>query len=202
MARSSSNMDNFVITAASRVTEADLPAAKLIPRFGRLDLASQLAVLAVESLGIDFDTLRRDRVGICLAARAGSLATDVNYWSGRDNAGGPSPTLFAYTLPSSAIGEIAIRHRLTGPNLCWVGGSAGLIEEAVQLIRNGEAEACLCVEYHIISPELAAVIQSPAAAWACALFVQRGDSGHPLPGENHRDIESWCDLLSPPKRAL
>lgn len=195
-------MDNFVVTASSRVTEADLPTAKMIPRFGRLDLASQLAVLAVESLGLDFETLRRDRVGICLAARAGSLTTDVNFWSGRDNAGGPSPTLFAYTLPSAAIGEIAIRHRLTGPNLCWVGGSAGLIAEAVQMIRNSEADACLCVECQVISPELAALIQSPTAARACALFVQRGGSGHPLPGENHRDIESWCDLLSPPKRAL
>ena len=85
-------MDNFVVTASSRVTEADLPTAKLGARFGRLDLASQLALLAVEALGIDFDALQRDRVGICLAARAGSLTTDVNYWSGRDNTGGPSPT--------------------------------------------------------------------------------------------------------------
>ena len=172
MARSSSNMDNFVITAASRVTEADLPAAKLIPRFGRLDLASQLAVLAVESLGIDFDTLRRYRVGICLAARAGSLATDVNYWSGRDNAGGPSPTLFAYTLPSSAIGEIAIRHRLTGPNLCWVGDATALRAEAEDIIRREEAVSCVCVFTDIVTAPLAKIIGGIPLAIASAFFLE------------------------------
>src|ERR1035438_8185933 len=105
-------MDKIVITAASQVTETDLPNAQLGARFGRLDLASQLALLAVEKLGVNFEPLRRERIAICLAARAGSLSTDVEFWKGRDALGGPSPTLFAYTLPSAAIGEIAIRHRL------------------------------------------------------------------------------------------
>jgi len=191
-------MDNFVVTAASKVTEADVRAAKLGTRFGRLDLASQLALLAVESLGIDFELQRRDRVGICLEARAGSLTTDADYWSGRDAAGGPSPTLFAYTLPSAAIGEIAIRHRLTGPNLCLVGRNTGLIEQAVQLIRSGEAESCLCVECTVISPSLAEMILSPAAAEACAIFVQRGSAGLHVLRENDRDIESLCAVLCAP----
>src|SRR5213595_270808 len=104
-------MNDLVITAASSVTEADLGSARPGPRFGRLDLLSRLAVLAVESLQVDFDSVPRDRIGICLAVRAGSLTTDVEYWKDRDAAGGPSPTLFAYTLPSSALGEIAIRYR-------------------------------------------------------------------------------------------
>jgi len=189
-------MDKLVVTAASRVTEADVRAAKLGSRFGRLDLSSQLALLAVEALGLDFDAHRRDRVGICLAARAGSLSTDVEYWSGRGNAGGPSPTLFAYTLPSAAIGEIAIRHRLTGPNLCMVGGNTGLLAEAVELFRSGETDSCLCVECNVITPALAAILGTPATALACALYVVRGGAGRAL-GENDRDIESLCALLNP-----
>ena len=199
MARSFFVMDNFVVTAASLATEADVRAAKLGPRFGRLDLASQLALLAVEALGIDFNSLARDRVGICLAARAGSLSTDVEYWNGRDAAGGLSPTLFTYTLPSAAMGEIAIRHRLTGPNLCLVSDSAGLLAEAVESIRRGEADSCLCVACNVVTPALAEMLHLPPAAKASALFVQRGGSGRHVLRENDRDMESLCALLCPPQ---
>src|ERR1044071_8902026 len=98
-------MPDFFITAASKITPADLKTARLGPRFGRLDLVNQLALLAVELLGVDFEKRPRERIGICLAAQAGSLSTDVEFWKGRDAVGGPSPTLFAYTLPSAAMGE-------------------------------------------------------------------------------------------------
>src|SRR5215475_8947761 len=128
-------MDKITVSAASTVNDADLAIAKMGSRFGRMDLLSQLALLSVESLGIDFETMDRSRVGVCMSVCAGSLATDVEYWKGRKDAGGPSPTLFAYTLPSSAIGEIAIRYRLTGPNLCFVGTDAMLVPEARDLIE-------------------------------------------------------------------
>jgi 3-oxoacyl-(acyl-carrier-protein) synthase len=157
-------MDKLFITAASVVAEADLRDARLGPRFGRMDLTSQLALLAVEPLAGSFDSLERDRIAICLAAQTSSLSTDVEYWKGRDAAGGPSPTLFTYTLPSAAIGEIAIRHRLTGPNLCFVGHSDDVLPEAAELIRRGEADACVCVYVKAISTDLAGIIALPTAA--------------------------------------
>ena len=171
-------MDNIVISASSRVAAADLPAARsgarFGPRFGRLDLASQLALLAVETLGVSFDLLPRERVAICLAARAGSLSTDLEFWAGRDAVGGPSPTLFAYTLPSAAIGEIAIRHRLTGPNLCFAGDSRDVLPEAADLLWRGEADYCVAVFCDVISAAAAALIQAPPTAEAHAWFLQRG----------------------------
>ena len=167
-------MDKFVITATSKVAEADVKSARLGPRFGRLDLASQLALLAVESLGVDFSKFSRDRIAICLAAHAGSLATDFDFWSGRDAVGGPSPTLFAYTLPSAAIGEIAIRHRLTGPNLCLVGDDKMLLPEATDLLRRGEADACVCVYCEVVNAGAAKMIHAPPAAGASAFFLQHG----------------------------
>ncbi len=187
-------MDKIFIAAASLVTEAHVRVARLGTRFGRLDLASQLALLAVESLGINFDSQPRDRIGICLAARAGSLATDLDFWRGRDIVGGPSPTLFAYTLPSAAIGEIAIRHRLTGPNLCVVGEDV-ILSEARGLIQRGEAEACLCISCNVVTPAIAEMIQLPPAARASALFLQRGGDGLRELGENDRDIEALCRVL-------
>jgi 3-oxoacyl-(acyl-carrier-protein) synthase len=166
-------MDKFVITATSQVTEAGLKSARLGTRFGRLDLASRLAVLAVEPLRVDFGKFSRDRVAICLVARAGSLSTDSDFWRGRDAVGGPSPTLFAYTLPSAAIGEIAIRHRLTGPNLCFVGDDKLLLPEAADLIQRGEADGCLCVYCDVLNAGAAKMIHAPPAASARAFFLTR-----------------------------
>ncbi len=172
-------MNDPVITASSFVTAADLPGARLGSRFGRMDLPSQLALLAVENLGVNFDAFARDRIGICLAVRGGSLATDVEYWSGREAAGGPSPMLFTYTLPSAPIGEIAIRHRLTGPDLCLIGDGTAALAEARDWFRRGEVDGCLCVVCAAITPATAEVIQSQPVAEARAFFLQRHGTGVP-----------------------
>jgi len=185
-------MDKIAIIAVSQVTEADLPNARLGPRFGRLDLMSQLALLAVEKLGINFDSLPRERIAICLAAKAGSLSTDVGFWKGRDTVGGPSPTLFAYTLPSAAIGEVAIRHRLTGSNLCFIGDSRDVLPEAADLLRRGEADACVCVYCEVVSSAAAGMIQSTPTSNVSALFLQRDGAGQILPEEFDSDMESFC----------
>jgi len=193
-------MDKIIICATSQAGEADLKSARLGTRFGRLDLSSQLALLAVEWLGVDFETYPRDRIAICLAARAGSLSTDIDFWQGRSAVGGPSPTLFAYTLPSAALGEIAIRHRLTGPGLCLVGGSENVLPEAEALLRRGEADACVCVFCEVVSFAAANIIQASPTARACALFLKRGGDGpHVLP-ESDRDLESLCAGFRPGQR--
>jgi 3-oxoacyl-(acyl-carrier-protein) synthase len=188
-------MNKLFITAANVVTEDDLREARLGPRFGRMDLASQLALLAVEPFAGSFDSLGRDRIAICLAAQASSLVTDIEYWKGRDAAGGPSPTLFTYTLPSAAIGEIAIRHRLTGPNLCFVGGSNDVLPEAAELIRRNEADACVCVYVKAISTDLAGMITLSTGATSCAAFFRRGDRGLLEWREFDRDMEALCANL-------
>jgi len=166
-------MDKIFTVATSRVTDADLKSARLGPRFARLDLASQLALLAVESLGLNWEKVPRERMAVCLAAKTGSLSTDLEFWRGRNGLGGPSPTLFAYTLPSAAIGEIAIRHQLTGPNLCFIGDDQILQSEAADLIERGEADGCICVNCEVISAELAKMISLPPSASATATFLQR-----------------------------
>ncbi len=168
-------MDNFLLTPTIIVTGDDVRTARLGPRFGRMDLMSQLALLAVEPLAANFEPVARDRIAICLAAQNGSLTTDLEYWKGRDNTGGPSPTLFTYTLPSAALGEIAIRHRLTGPPLCFVGAGDEVLAEAKELLASGEADGCLCVFVNVVSASLHALIAFPEAAAAKAFYVSRAD---------------------------
>ncbi len=190
-------MDKVVIAATSTVTEADLATAKLGSRFGRMDLLSQLALLSVELLGIDFEKMERDRVGVCMAVAAGSLSTDVEFWKGRSDIGGPSPTLFAYTLPSSAIGEIAIRYRLTGPNLCLVGSDANVLSETRDMILRGEADSCVCIACNAITPGAAGLIRAAPRTQACALFLTGGTAESMAElKENDRDMESVSALVS------
>jgi len=181
------------------MTPADIPAARFGMRFGRLDLLSQLTLSSVEALQINFASFERDRIGVCLTVRAGSLSTDVDYWSGRSAPGGPSPMLFAYTLPSSALGEIAIRYQLTGPNLCLVGGDP--LGEARDWIVRGEADACICVACDVITPAASAIIAEPSAAAARALFVMRGEAGLHVLRENDRDMTLLCDKILSQKPA-
>jgi 3-oxoacyl-(acyl-carrier-protein) synthase len=177
------------------------PGRRLGQRFGRLDLQSQLALLAVEALQPAFDGLARDRIGICLATGAGSLATDVNFWQGRNGVGGPSPTLFAYTLPSAAVGEIAIHFKLTGPNLCFVGDDQIVLPEAFDLIQRGEADGCVVVACETVSAELAKIIPLPAVAAARAVFLKRGEGRREL-REFDRDMKALCTLISRTKSAV
>jgi 3-oxoacyl-(acyl-carrier-protein) synthase len=188
-------MNKITIAAASLVTDADLATAKMGSRFGRMDLLSQLALLSVECLEINFETLDRSRIAVCMSVSAGSLATDIEYWKGRKEVGGPSPTLFAYTLPSSAIGEIAIRYRLKGPNLCFVGSDAMLMTEARDLIERGEADGCICVASNVITKAASEMTAMKPLLRARALFLVRGINGFVL-DENHRDIGSVCALVS------
>jgi 3-oxoacyl-(acyl-carrier-protein) synthase len=194
-------MSEIFITAASRVTGADLAGARLGNRFGRMDLPSQLSLLAVEKLSVDFDAFARNRIGLCLAVRGGSLSTDVEYWRGRNDAGGPSPMLFAYTLPSAPIGEIAIRYRITGPDLCLWGGADQALAEARDWFRRGEIDGCICVACDAITPAAAEMIQGPPAAEACALFLQRESKEGPALRENDRDMKSLCDKILQQKSA-
>jgi len=194
-------MNKISIIAASMASQAGLAGARLGQRFGRLDLQSQLALLAVASLNVDFTAQPPDRIGICLAASAGSLSTDINFWNGRNGTGGPSPTLFAYTLPSAAAGEIAIHFRLTGPNLCFVGDDKIVLPEGADLIRRGDADGCICVFCEAVSADCGKLISLPPMATACAIFLKRGDGLREW-REFDRDMKPLCALISPAKSAV
>jgi len=129
-------------------------------RFGRLDVLCKHAVAAVEMLGLpglDEGATRPD-TALVLGSEHGSLDVDVRFWRSIGEPGGASPKLFSYTLPSTALGEIAIRHRITGPNLCLAAGpDSGLLAlwEGAQLVASGEVPRCLCIACDALSAPLA-----------------------------------------------
>ncbi|MCG3147546.1 MAG: hypothetical protein PCFJNLEI_00986 [Verrucomicrobiae bacterium] len=182
-------MSNIAVVATSSVTPADVSRYQFGSRFGRMDPVCQLGLTAVEALGVKFGS--RADIGVIVATNAGSLTTDVQYWRTRNEPGGVSPSLFIYTLPSSVTGEIAIRHGLTGPNLCLLGGCDQVLGEAAEWLRHGEATGCVCVECDVVATDAGELAGVPVVARAWAAFLQRGGGGIPLT-ENDRDLRSLC----------
>jgi len=93
-------------------------------RWGRMDLLSRMAVVAVGRAFRDSDLLDRQTnkihsaniVGLIAATRWGSLITDLAFCETLGQ--GPelaSPTVFSYTLPNIALAEAAGHFGLTGP---------------------------------------------------------------------------------------
>ena len=130
-------------------------------RFLRMDLMCRLGFMAAELLAVDFDALpdtRRDRLGVCVESFTGSLDTDIRF------AQTPRPSIFAYTLPSTVIGEICIRHRLKGPVLSLISpntNGADVLTEAAEWLRAGDAEMVLCLGIEAMNVSTANSIALP-----------------------------------------
>ncbi len=129
-------------------------------RLGRLDRLSQLSLLtahhAVELSGRLPDD---PRAGVTLGTAHGCHLTNELYFAGmlREGYKGASPTLFAYTLPSSATGEIAIHLKLKGPTLtlCQGRGSAlSAVGAAGRLIEEGTSSWMLAGGVDTLAPGL------------------------------------------------
>ena len=114
-------------------------------RFLRMDLMCRLGFMAAELLAVNFDALsdaRRERLGVCVESFTGSLDTDIRF------AQTPRPSIFAYTLPSTVIGELCIRYRLKGPVLSLISpdvNGANVLSEAAEWLRASDAEMVLCL---------------------------------------------------------
>ena len=156
-------------------------------RFARMDWLSRLGLMAVELLDTRFaawETQALEQTAVCVETAAGCLASDAEFLRL------PRPTVFTYTLPSTVIGEICIRHRFKGPMLCLM--SAGkstraAIDEAAVWLREDSAKACLCVGCEAVSSDAAVLLppdlalEDPWQAGALLLGRKSGDPReHPL----------------------
>ncbi len=115
--------------------------------FGKMSLPDRLsfssASLALRSLSLENDP----NAGIVIGLPSGSLSTDMRYVESLRE-GYPSPAVFSSTLPSSALAEIAIFHKLKGT--CRVIGERGdsglgAIDHACRLLRIGKLQRVVAV---------------------------------------------------------
>jgi hypothetical protein len=95
------------------------------PKFHKMDILSKLGFLSVELLLRDTrlpDRYQGHEVGVILMNASSSLVSDRHHQeSVMDRANYfPSPAVFVYTLPNILIGEISIRHRITGEGTFFI----------------------------------------------------------------------------------
>jgi len=152
------------------------------PRFGRMSPLTRLGLMAVELLDVGFADMteeQRTDTGICMLSPFGSMATDIEFL--REI----GPATFTYTLPSSVIGEVCIRHRLRGPGLCLMSEEdtgRSIVAEACERIAMGEAESMLCLVCDAPGAEIRdllkyALDQNGKFWWyAYALYLVRTDT--------------------------
>ena len=150
-------------------------------RFARMDWLSRLGLMAVELLDAQFETRDAkdlEQTGVCVETAAGCLTSDAEFLRLS------RPTVFSYTLPSTVIGEICIRHRFKGPMLCLMSSgnsTPATMDEAAAWLREGSAKSCLCVSCEAMSPDCRRT--APAGpgmenTWqACALLLGRKSGG-------------------------
>ena len=125
-------------------------------RFGRMDLLSKYVSVAVEMLGLPLlgkQDLRLETTMV-MGTMGGCYGADLDFYRGILQGDGPSPTMFAYTLPTIALGEVAIRHRLGGASYCFMAGTdSGLLAlwESVKLLEAGECQKCVCIMADVLS---------------------------------------------------
>jgi 3-oxoacyl-[acyl-carrier-protein] synthase II len=130
----------------------DIPLDGSYPSSRRMDKYSRLGMtaiaLALQDAGLDAWTEKRN-IGIITATEYGCLNADFDYFDTvlPDDGSGASPGLFSYTLPSSFMGDVAIRYGLTGSSFVIQEKSAwGLtcLKLALNAIACGDSDKLVC----------------------------------------------------------
>jgi 3-oxoacyl-[acyl-carrier-protein] synthase II len=180
-------MNDVQMTGAARIDPA-APGAELkparwslrAPKLARMDRLCALALCAADAAildaGVDPAGWDGDRTAIVVGTAFGCHATNEDYFRGLAGEG-PSPRLFAYTLPSSPAGEISIHFAARGPaDTVAVGRHSGLeaLERAFRLCASGRADRAIAVAADVATASLAGLGYRVREA-AAAIFVERGD---------------------------
>jgi 3-oxoacyl-[acyl-carrier-protein] synthase II len=120
--------------------------------FGRMDPFSKVGFAAITFALADAGIVRSEskkNIAVIASSVAGCLETDITYQATLSREKGilPSPTLFAYTLPSCFLGEATIYHGLTGESFMVEeeipNGLQGL-SLGLDLLEDGGCDALVC----------------------------------------------------------
>ncbi|MES2513438.1 MAG: 3-oxoacyl-ACP synthase [Bacteroidota bacterium] len=132
------------------LSEAYKTLAISYPKFHKMDLQCKLGFLCAEFAIKETDFLVVNdlaKTAIVLSNAASSLETDRMHQNSINDKTNyfPSPAVFVYTLPNITIGELAIKHKITGENAFFVteGLDAGLLANYVNMLLSDATEAAI-----------------------------------------------------------
>ncbi|MBS1646975.1 MAG: hypothetical protein JST67_06510 [Bacteroidetes bacterium] len=121
------------------------------PKFYKMDSLCKAGILCAEPLLKNTDTnpsFDKQKIALVFSNKNASLQTDCAYEHTRNTF--PSPSLFVYTLPNIVIGEVAIKHKITGENIFFIEPSfnAQLLYHYAEILLQ-ENDLVLCAWLHI-----------------------------------------------------
>jgi len=146
--------------------------------FRRLDVASRTLVLACEALALPsvLPPERRDETALVVETTTGCLDADLQFAASLAAAMHDAP-IFPYTLPSTCLGEVALRHGLRGISVCLSVAPAArgaALAEATRLLTNGEAPAVVVASVDVlVRPDA----RTPRECRAVAALLSTSSSG-------------------------
>ena len=121
--------------------------------FRRLDPLSRFCCLAAEAIGAEFPA----RTALVLATTYGCMHADHKFAHSLESI--PAAGVFPYTLPSTCLGDLAIRHKITGPSLCLTTPDLGDgMIEARHILELGEADAALVCVGDVVPPNRVSIL--------------------------------------------
>src|SRR5438128_2576942 len=115
----------------------------------RMDRFVQFAVVAsqeaIQTSGLDFESVNRDRVGVVLGSGIGGMETFEAQHRVLSERGPErvSPFFIPMMISDMAAGQVSIQFGLRGPNFCTVSACASgahAIGESLRLLRAGDAD--------------------------------------------------------------
>jgi hypothetical protein len=121
------------------------------PKFHKMDLQCKLGFLCTEFALQNTAFISENdltKTAIIISNSASSLQTDKLHQHSIDDKTNyfPSPAIFVYTLPNISIGELAIRHKITGENAFFISEKfdAHLMVNYTELVLNDSAYSSIC----------------------------------------------------------
>lgn len=188
------------------------------PRLPRMDRYTRWAVraadAAVRDAGLDPARWDGDGVAVALSSALGCYETNAEFRVGLA-AGEPSPRLFAATLPSTPVGEVAIHLGARGAQVALAQGADApllALAQARWLLASGRAQVVIAIACEALTPGLRALYPDAPPDGAHAFVVGREPTRGALLGAGaafgaearSRAIQSACQeagLLRPPAEA-
>lgn len=172
------------------------------PTYRRIDRMSRAIVLAAETSGLTrFTDEQRADTAIVLETARGCLESDLEFAAALASGTALGP-LFPYTLPSTCLGEVALRHGLRGPTLCLStanGPTGTALWQARALIEEGEAAYAVAACVEVLASGVADV--SPALR-AVVVYIGPHDPDAAIAPWPKRDEDAFAVLAAAAQRSM
>ena len=152
------------------------------PKFFKMDNLCKLAFVGAELLQKETpfrEKYDENRKSLILQNSSSSLDTDLKHVQSIENPDAyfPSPSVFVYTLPNIAAGEICIRHRIKGYTAFFIFEGFEpefLFEQVSRRFQKNETDACICGITEFMGNQYE----------ACLFMVEKTQQGIPFTMEN------------------